>query len=66
LADVNRTLRLEEATLKNPERIDALAGQMGLARPAVGQVQQMEASGNDSGVPVMARAGNISVVSVPN
>jgi len=66
LADLNRTLKLEEATLKDPERIHALAGQMGLTLPAVGQVQQMDSANSDAGVPVMARANNISVVSVPN
>jgi cell division protein FtsL len=67
LADVNRTLQLEEATLKDPERINALAGEMGLALPAVGQVQRMDdADARDSGAPVMARADSISVISVPN
>ncbi len=66
LADVNRTLKLEEATLKDPERINALAEKMGMALPAVGQVQRMDDAGAlDSGAPVMAR-NNISVVSVPN
>lgn len=67
MADVNRTLKLEEATLKDPERINALAGEMGLALPAVGQVQRMdEGDTRDSGAPVMARADAISVISVPN
>jgi cell division protein FtsL len=67
LADVNRTLKLEEATLKDPERINALASGMGLALPAVGQVQHMdEGDARDSGAPVMARADTISVISVPN
>ncbi len=67
MADVNRTLKLEEATLKDPERINALAGEMGLALPAVGQVQHMdEGDARDSGAPVMARADSISVISVPN
>jgi cell division protein FtsL len=67
LADVNRTLKLEEATLKEPGRIDALAREMGMALPAVGQVQRMDETGAvDSGAPVMARANNISVISVPN
>jgi cell division protein FtsL len=67
LEDVNRTLKLEEATLKDPERIHALAEGMGMALPAVGQVQRLEETGAvDNGVPVMARANNISVVSVPN
>jgi cell division protein FtsL len=67
LADVNRTLKLEEATLKDPERISSLAREQGMALPAAGQVQRMEDGGAmDSGAPVMARAGIISVVSVPN
>ena len=67
MADVNRTLKLEEATLKDPERINALASGMGLALPAVGQVERMDdADSRDSGAPVMARADTISVISVPN
>jgi cell division protein FtsL len=67
MEDVNRTLKLEEATLKDPERINALASEMGLALPAVGQVQHMdEGDARDSGAPVMARADSISVISVPN
>ncbi len=45
MADVNRTLKLEEATLKDPERINALAREMGMALPAVGQVQRMDDDG---------------------
>lgn len=67
MADVNRTLKLEEATLKDPERINALASEMGLALPAVGQVQHLdEGDARDSGAPVMARADTLSVISVPN
>jgi cell division protein FtsL len=67
MADVNRTLKLEEATLKEPGRIDALARGMGMALPAVWQVQRMEETGAlESGSPVMARANNVSVISVPN
>jgi len=64
-ADVNRNLRLEEATLKDPERIDALASKMGLALPAVGQVERMDAA-SDNAAPVMARNEAVSVISVPN
>jgi cell division protein FtsL len=67
MEEVNRTLRLEEATLKDPERINALASNMGLALPAVGQVQRMDdADERETGAPVMARADSISVISVPN
>ena len=66
-AELNRTLKLEEATLKDPARINALAGKMGLALPAVGQVQHMdEGDARDNGAPVMARADTFSVISVPN
>jgi cell division protein FtsL len=67
MANVNRSLKLEEATLKDPERINALAQEMGMALPAVGQVQRLEEAGSpETSVPVMARANNISVISVPN
>jgi cell division protein FtsL len=67
LSEVNRTLKLEEATLKEPGRIDFIARQMGMSLPAVGQVQQLdEADTIDHSAPVMARATNISVISVPN
>jgi cell division protein FtsL len=66
-AEVNRTLRLEEATLKDPARINALASNMGMALPAVGQVERLGDTGaRDSGAPVMARADSIAVISVPN
>jgi cell division protein FtsL len=67
LSEVNRTLKLEEATLKEPGRIDFYARKMGMALPAVGQVERSdEAGARDNGAPVMARATNISVVSFPN
>ena len=67
MADVNRTLKLEQATLRDPERINALAQEMGLALPSVGQVQRLDETGAaDTGAPVMARANDISVISVPN
>ncbi len=64
LVEVNRALRLEEASLKDPERIDALARSMGLALPHAGQVQQMDVN-IDPGAPVMARAAGVSVISLP-
>jgi cell division protein FtsL len=60
IAQVNRTLRLEAATLKDPERINLLAANLGLGLPAVGQVQRVdELDGRDGGAPVMARAESI-------
>lgn len=58
----NRALKLEESSLRDLSRIEALARQMGMQPPAVGQVELMEAS-TDSGGPVMAKAGGIMVVS---
>ncbi len=65
LTDVNKTLRLEEASLKDPERIDAIARRMGMQMPIAGQVQRMEPAA-DGGGPVMAQAQavGISVVSL--
>ena len=60
LVELNRALRLEEASLRDPERIDALAQQMGLVAPQAGQVIRMDSRDDvDSGGPVMAR---VSVV----
>ncbi len=63
LSETNRQLRLEEASLKDPERIDALARGMGLQLPQAGQVQQMDVN-VDLGGPVMARAAGVSVISL--
>ena len=64
LVETNRALRLEEASLKDPQRIDTLARHMGLQTPLAGQVVRIEPSAKDPGVPVMARA-DVAVVSIP-
>jgi len=56
------TLKLEEAKLKNPERIDTIARKLGLDAPVAGQVLQMDTAPDSNG-PVMAKAG-ITVVSL--
>jgi cell division protein FtsL len=62
--ELNRELRLEEASLRDPERIDTLARQMGLQLPVAGQVQRLDSGGPvDLGTPVMARVSDVSVVS---
>lgn len=63
LVEENRALRIQEATLKDPQRIDKLARDMGLAMPRAGQVQQMDGT-TEPGGPVMARAAGVSVVSL--
>lgn len=61
LVEQNRTLKLEQAGLRDPERIDTLARKMGLQSPQPGQVVQLE--NQDSGAPVMASISPVDVVS---
>jgi len=67
LVEMNRALRLEEASLRDPQRIDMLARQMGLVAPQAGQVIRMDGGDSDSGAAVMARVSdsvrNLAVVS---
>ena len=63
LTEMNRALRLEEASLRDPERIDKLAKNMGMVPPQPGQVIRMDTALPDSSGPVMASAAPISVVS---
>ncbi len=57
LVELNRALRLEEASLRDPERIDALAQQMGLVAPQARQIIRMDSGDErDTGGPVLARA----------
>jgi len=62
LQEENRALKLEEASLRDPERIDVLARRMGLAMPQVGQVQRLDNGSGDGGKGMMARASDFSVV----
>ena len=55
LSELNRALQLEDASLRSPERIDALARQMGLVSPQAGQVQRLEPA-LDPNTPELARA----------
>ena len=64
LVESNAALRLEEASLRDPERIDMLARQMGLQSPLAGQVVRLEPTGNEAAGPVLARAGRVLVVSL--
>jgi len=60
LVELNRALKLEEASLRDPGRIDALARQMGLGSPQPGQVVhlEMDADGN----PVLAQVSSVAVI----
>jgi hypothetical protein len=59
--EMNRALRLEHASLRDPERIDVIARRMGLVPPVPGQVMRMDGAATDSGTPVMASASPISL-----
>jgi hypothetical protein len=61
LVDQNRELRMQDASLRSPERIDRLARQMGLQSAQAGQVIPMDSPTQDSNGPVMAMASSISV-----
>ena len=61
LLEQNRALRLQEASLRDPERIEQLAARIGLVAPQAGQVMHLEAT-VDPAAPVMARATGIQVV----
>ena len=61
MAEMNHALRLEDASLRDPERIDVMARKLGLQSPQAGQVMTLDVSG-DSGGPVMASAAPFSVM----
>ena len=63
LTEMNRALRLEEASLRDPERIDTLARKLGLQSPQAGQVMHMDSALPDSAMPVLASATPVAVVS---
>jgi hypothetical protein len=60
LVEVNRTLKLEAASLRDPGRIDVLARQMGLESPQPGQVIRLNP--DDTGAPVIAQASPVAVI----
>ena len=62
VTEMNRALRLEDASLRDPERIDLLARRMGLVPPQPGQVIRMEGSGSEAQGPVMASNAPVVVV----
>ncbi len=64
LQEENRALRLEEASLRDPERIDVLARRMGFAMPQVGQVQRLDNASGDGGKGIVAQASDFAVVAV--
>lgn len=65
LMEESRALQLEEASLRDPERIDVLARKLGMQPPQAGQVIHMDTVLPDvNSGPVMASAQPFSVISV--
>ena len=62
LVEMNRALRLEEASLRDPERIDMMARKLGMQSPQPGQVVRMEGSA-EATAPVMASITPVAVIS---
>lgn len=64
LVDLNRALQLEDASLKDPSRIDGLARQFGMEPPQAGQVIRMDTAPADASAPVMASVTPVSMIAV--
>jgi cell division protein FtsL len=63
LVEMNRALRLEGASLRDPERIDRMARELGLQSPQAGQVVQMNTALPESSGAEVASLMPVSVVS---
>src|SRR5438445_9616754 len=63
LVEMNRALHLEEASLRDPERIDRMARELGLQSPQAGQVMRMDTALPEASGSVMASLTPVSVVS---
>jgi hypothetical protein len=60
--EMNHALRLEDASLRDPERIDVLARRIGLVPPEPGQVIRMDPATAEGQTPVMASAMPMTVI----
>src|ERR1700683_1393212 len=60
--EMNHALRLEDASLRDPERIDVLARRIGLVPPEPGQVNRMGSASADGQTPVSASAVPVEVM----
>src|SRR6267154_2548379 len=63
LTEMNRALRLEDASLRDPERIDVMARRIGLVPPEPGQVIRMDSASSDANAPVLASVEPVIVLS---
>jgi cell division protein FtsL len=64
LLEMNRALRLEDASLRDPERIDRMARELGLQSPQAGQVIRMDTAMPEPSTSVVASLTPVSVVSL--
>jgi cell division protein FtsL len=65
LMEMNRALLLQEASLRDPHRIDQMARDMGMQSPEPGQVIRMDTALPDNTMaPVLASARPVSVISL--
>ena len=62
LTEMNRALRLEHASLRDPERIDVIARRIGLVPPEPGQVIRIDSATADPSEPVVASAAPVRVM----
>ena len=60
LVEMNRELRLEEAALRDPQRIDTLARRLGLQSAEVGQVVRLDQPIAEPSTPILASAVPVS------
>jgi cell division protein FtsL len=63
LVEMNRALSLEQASLRNPERIDRMARELGLQSPQAGQVIRMDVAVPQASGSVVASLTPVSVIS---
>lgn len=61
LMELNRNLKLEQALLRDPGRIDVLARKMDLEPAHPGQVVRLDSDAPDSG-PVIAQASPVAII----
>ena len=59
---MNHALHLEDASLRDPERIDILARRLGLQSPQAGQVIRIDTA-TESDMPIVASAAAVAVIS---
>src|ERR1700747_2623348 len=62
ITEMNHALRLEDASLRDPERIDLLARRIGLVPPEPGQVIRMDGTSADAQGPGGASAMPMTVI----